>query len=80
MQTLAAKDVSAHFMEILFQVQNGEQVAISSGEDNHPVAMLIPYPNELVSKRTLGVLAGKMNVQFPGDFEMSVEELLGEKV
>jgi len=78
MQTLAAKDVPAQFMEILFQVQNGEHVAISTDDDNHPVAMLIPYPNVLLSKRTLGVLEGKMSVEFSNDFEMSIEELIGE--
>ncbi|MBK9248734.1 MAG: hypothetical protein IPM69_11605 [Ignavibacteria bacterium] len=79
MQTVAAKDISTHFMEILFQVQKGEQVAISIGDDNNPVALLIPYQIASNSKRNLGVLEGKMDVQFSDDLDMSIDAFIGEK-
>ncbi|AEF84553.1 conserved hypothetical protein [Treponema primitia ZAS-2] len=72
-------EVKTHFSEVLEEVRQGSTVGILYGRAKKPVAMIVPYVEEKVKKRKIGILDGKMTVKFMPDFEMTVEELLAVK-
>jgi antitoxin (DNA-binding transcriptional repressor) of toxin-antitoxin stability system len=77
MKAIAVGEVKTHFSEILEEVKQGNQVGILYGKLKKPIAMIVPYSEEKVSKRKIGILDGKVTIEFSDDFEMTTEELLG---
>ena len=75
MKTMAVGEFKAHFSEILENVMRGEKVGILYGRSKKPVAMLVPYSEEKKVEREIGILDGKVAINFKDDFEMTIEEL-----
>ena len=44
-----------------------------------PVAMLVPYKAEQTGKRKIGILDGKVKIEFMDDFEITEENLIEMK-
>ena len=76
MKAIAVGDIKTCFSEILEEITQGEKVGILYGETKMPVAMIVPYIEEKKAERKIGILEGKINIEFSDDFEMTVEELL----
>jgi antitoxin (DNA-binding transcriptional repressor) of toxin-antitoxin stability system len=77
METMAVAQLKTHFSEILQKVRNGEKVGILYGRTKKPVAMIVPFNEKEKQERKIGILDGKVKIEFKDDFEMTTEELLG---
>jgi len=78
MKTLPVGELKAKFSEVLEKVKSGESFGILYGKKKKPVAMIVPYKDSVEKKeRKIGLLEGKVNIQFSDDFKMTEEELLG---
>ena len=75
MKTMAVGELKTHFSEILNEVRNGEKVGIVYGRKKEPVAMIVPYGQEKKAERKIGILDGKVSIEFKDDFAMTTEEL-----
>ena len=77
MKTVQVGEFKARFSEMIDAVRIGETIVVAYGRNQEKVAALIPY-DHLTPKqpRRLGILAGRANVSFADDFEMTAEELL----
>jgi hypothetical protein len=51
----------------------GELETHFSGKE--PVAMIVPYVGGKMTERKIGILDGKVTIDFKDDFEMTAEEL-----
>ena len=77
MKTLQVAEAKTHFSSVMKDVQDGNEVIISSGKKKQTIAVIIPYEQWKKSKkRELGTLKGKVKVKFSKDFKMSDEELI----
>ena len=79
MEAIAVKNIQTHFPKILEKVRNGKQVGIMYDGIKTPVAMIVPYIEEISKERKIGILDGKISIDFSEDFEMTTEELLEMK-
>ena len=77
MKTMAVAEFKADFSKVLEEVRQGERVGILYGRARKPVAMIVPYESEETGRREIGVMDGKVKIEFMDDFEISEEELLG---
>jgi antitoxin (DNA-binding transcriptional repressor) of toxin-antitoxin stability system len=77
MKALAVGEIKTHFSEILKEVEKGKKVGILYGKTKKPIAMIVPYNEGKKSQRKIGILDGKVEIEFKDDFEMTSEELLG---
>jgi len=75
MKTMAVGELKTHFSEILSEVKNGKKVGIVYGRKKEPVAMIVPYSQEKKAERKIGILDGKVTIEFRDDFAMTDEEL-----
>jgi antitoxin (DNA-binding transcriptional repressor) of toxin-antitoxin stability system len=75
MKAMAVGEVKTHFSEILKEVKNGGKVGILYGKTKKPIAMIVPY-EEGKKERKIGILDGKIKIEFRNDFEMTSGELL----
>jgi antitoxin (DNA-binding transcriptional repressor) of toxin-antitoxin stability system len=77
MKAMAVGEIKTHFSEILKEVEGGKQIGILYGKTRKPVAMIVPYTRkEEKTERKIGILDGKIKIEFGDDFEMTSEELL----
>ena len=78
MKTLPVGELKAQFSEVLEKVKMGESFGILYGKKKKPVAMIVPFnDHEEKSERKIGILDGKVNIQFSDDFKITEEEFLG---
>ena len=73
---MAVAELKAHFAEVLKDVQQGQTIGILYGKARKPVAMIVPYKTEQVGKREIGILDGKVKIEFMDDFEIGAEEFI----
>lgn len=76
MKTYSVGEFKAHFAEIIEQVLAGEEIAISEGQKQENVAVLIPYTAHKTKKIRPGLLEDK-TLRIHDDFKMSEKEFLG---
>ncbi|GHT49776.1 hypothetical protein FACS1894102_4800 [Spirochaetia bacterium] len=79
MKEMAVGEVKTQFPKILEEVKKGHKIGILYGRTKKPVAMIVPYIEEKIIERKIGILDGKMKIEFKDDFEITTEELLGIK-
>jgi antitoxin (DNA-binding transcriptional repressor) of toxin-antitoxin stability system len=77
MKTMSVGDAKSYFSQILEEVKQGSKVGILYGKAKKPVAMIVPYEEEPVKERKIGLLDGKVKIEFMDDFSMTTEDLLG---
>jgi len=78
MTTVTVGDLKTHFSDILKRVQLGEEVAITFGRKKEVLAYLIPKQfRDALPPRPLGLLDGKVKLEFSDNFKMTETELLG---
>ena len=77
MITIPVAELKAQFSKVLAAVRAGERIGILYGKSNEPVAMIVPYEPPDLLEREVGLLDGKVRVEFMDDFDMTEEELLG---
>jgi len=77
MKAMAVGELKTNFSKILEEVKHGKKVGILYGRAKKPVAMIVPYFEEKKDERHIGILDGKITIEFRDDFAMSTEELCG---
>ncbi|MCL1958918.1 MAG: prevent-host-death protein [Spirochaetes bacterium] len=77
MKTMAVGEIKTHFSQILSEVKQGEKIGILFGRAKNPIAMIVPYMEEKKSERKIGILDGKVKIEFMSNFKMTTEELCG---
>ena len=76
MKAMPVGELKTHFSEILEEVSHGKTIGITYGRAKKPVAMIVPYQNdEKKAERKIGILDGKVTIEFKDDFAMTTEEL-----
>ena len=75
MKTMPVGEFKAQFSSILNKVKNGEKIGIVYGRAKKPVAVIVPYQEVEKTERKIGILDGKVSIQFKDDFAMTAEEL-----
>ena len=77
MKTISVDEFKTHFAEVINQVKTGESFAINSSENEDVIGYFLPKEAPKKSKRQLGILKGKVKIEFKPDFKMTDEELCG---
>lgn len=77
MKTMTVGDFKANFSKVAEDVKNGEEVTVTYGKNKEVLGHFIPKRKEVLKKRVLGSLKGKMQIIIKDDFKMTVEEFLG---
>jgi len=75
MKALSVGELKTNFSTVLEKVMSGESVGILYGRVKKPVAMIVPYKEDIKKERKIGILDGKATIKFKDDFEMTTEEL-----
>lgn len=68
-------ELKTHFSEVLETVKQGNKIGILFGRTKRPIAMIVPYVEERVMNRKIGILDGKITIAFRDNFEINPEEL-----
>jgi antitoxin (DNA-binding transcriptional repressor) of toxin-antitoxin stability system len=76
MKAMSVGEFKTHFSEVLEEVNQGNRIGILYGRTKKPVAMIVPYAEEKISRRKIGILDGKIKIKFRDDFEITTEDLL----
>jgi antitoxin (DNA-binding transcriptional repressor) of toxin-antitoxin stability system len=77
MTTLTVGSLKSHFSEVLTQVQNGQEIAVTYGRSKKKVAVILPYQTYVKKRpRKLGILQGKSSFTMSSDFKMGDTEFL----
>jgi antitoxin (DNA-binding transcriptional repressor) of toxin-antitoxin stability system len=77
MKTFPVGQFKSHFSDILEDIKNGEEVAISFGKKKEKIAVLIPYSKYKKShKRKLGILENKASFNIKNDYKITEDEFL----
>jgi antitoxin (DNA-binding transcriptional repressor) of toxin-antitoxin stability system len=75
MKAMPVGELKTHFSEVLEAVKQGNRIGILYGRTKRPIAMIVPYVEEKVMNRNIGILDGKMTITFRDNFEIKPEEL-----
>ena len=79
MQTIQVGKLKNDFSNILKSVQlNGETFIIEYGKKHQKVAMLVPYEEKPLQKRTFSPYKNKGSFKIHYNFEINEEEFLGK--
>lgn len=73
---MSVGEFKTKFSEVIQQVKAGEKIAVTFGKKKQVIGYFMPETAPAKPKRKLGILAGKSEVIFKDDFEMSDEEFL----
>jgi antitoxin (DNA-binding transcriptional repressor) of toxin-antitoxin stability system len=77
MKTMAVGEIKTHFSQILGEVKHGKKVGILFGRAKKPIAMIVPFVEEKKGERKIGIMDGKVKIEFKNNFKMTTEELCG---
>lgn len=77
MKTMTVGEFKSHFSEVLEDVKEGTEIAVTYGRKKEIIGYFVPKLNKNEGKRKLGILDGKARIIFKDDFKMSEEEFLG---
>ncbi len=75
MKTLQVGEFKSHLSEIINEIKNGEEIALSFGKKKEKIAVLVPYSKYIKkNNRKLGVLHNKASFSSSTDFKISDDE------
>ncbi|MDR2398501.1 MAG: prevent-host-death protein [Spirochaetaceae bacterium] len=64
MKAMPVGELKTHFSEVLETVKQGNKIGILYGRAKRPVAMIVPYVEEKVVHRKIGILDGEISIVF----------------
>lgn len=77
MKVLSVGEFKAKFSDVVQELLQGQEVAVSYGKKKEKIGVFVPYKNhKKKTKRKLGIWEGKASVKFAKDFKMTDEEFL----
>lgn len=74
---MSVGEFKTNFSQVIEDVKSGEKIAVTFGRKKQIIGYFMPENVSEKPKRKFGILAGKSEVIFKDDFEMSEEEFLG---
>ena len=77
MKTMGVGEFKSNFSEVLKLVIAGENIGIIYGRKKEVVAMIVPNHGDKKLQRVLGILDGKVKVEFGNNFKIDENEFLG---
>ena len=77
MEAIAVGKIETCFPEILENIRYGKKVSILYDGIKTPVAMIVPYIEEVKKERKIGILEGKVSFEEEEDGKITLEEFLG---
>ncbi|MDR1986521.1 MAG: prevent-host-death protein [Treponema sp.] len=75
MKAMPVGELKTHFSEVLETVKRGNKIGILFGRTKRPIAMIVPYVEEKVINRKIGILDGKITIAFRDNVAINPEEL-----
>ncbi|KKS97800.1 MAG: prevent-host-death family protein [Candidatus Gottesmanbacteria bacterium GW2011_GWA2_43_14] len=77
MKVLSVGEFKAKFSEVVESLLQGKETVVSYGKKKEKIGVMIPYKDYQKKKKVqLGILKGKVSVEFAKDFKMTVDEFL----
>ena len=77
MKVLTVGEFKAKFSDVISQVLQGKEVAVSYGKKKEAIGVMVPYKRyKKKAKRNLGIWEGKGSFKLAKDFKMTEEEFL----
>lgn len=77
MKNMQVGYLKTHFSDVIEQVIGGEKVTINYGRKKEKVAVIVPYPEYVgTKKRTIGIKEKKASYRIKADFKMTDEDVL----
>ncbi|MDR1956417.1 MAG: prevent-host-death protein [Treponema sp.] len=73
MKVMPVGELKTHFSAVLESVKQGNKIGVLYGRARKPVAMIVPYVEENLVNRKLGILDGKVTIAFRDNFAISAE-------
>lgn len=73
---MSVGEFKTNFSQVIEEVKAGEKIAVTFGKKKQIIGYFLPENMNDKPKRKIGILAGKSEVIFGDDFEMSEEEFL----
>lgn len=78
MKTLTVGEFKANFSEVLKDISEGKQIAVSYGKKKSIIGYFVPnLPQKKQPKRILGIWKNEMVVKWSDNDKLSEEEFLG---
>jgi len=77
MKTMTVGEFKTHFSEVVEQVKAGVGFAVTYGRKKEVVGYFLPESQLEKTGRRLGLLKGKLSVDFKEGFQITEEDLLG---
>ena len=77
MKTMTVGEFKTHFSEVVEQVKAGVSFAVTYGRKKEVVGYFLPESQLEKPCRQLGLLEGKLSINFKKDFQITEEDLLG---
>ncbi|MDR2393474.1 MAG: prevent-host-death protein [Treponema sp.] len=74
MKAMPVGELKTHFSEVLETVKQGNKIGILYGRTKRPIAMIVPYAEEKVMNRKIGILDGKITITFRDTCAINPEE------
>ena len=78
MKTMQIGTLKTNISSLIERIENGEEITLTKGSNNRPLAIVKPYIEKSPKKRKLDILKGKASFKLMKDFIITDEELLGE--
>jgi prevent-host-death family protein len=75
MRILQVGELKTRFSEVLERVKAGEEIVISYGRKKENIAVIVPYGSFKKENRIVTGLLSDKQMEVPGDFELTEEEL-----
>lgn len=76
MKTMTVGEFKSHFSDVMEEVKEGGEIAVTYGKKKEVIGYFVPTLNHQSDTRSLGLLDGKAEVIFKDDFKMTEEEFL----
>lgn len=77
MKRVTVGEFKAHFSEVVEQVKAGMSFVVTYGRKKEVTGYLFPESQLRKPGRKLGLMEGKLNIDFKIDFQITEEDLLG---
>ena len=76
MEIMFVREFKSSFPDIMQKIEKGSRINILHDQTKQPLAVIVPCVAKKAAKRKIGLLDGKVKIEFKDDFKMTTEELL----
>ena len=77
MNTLYLEEMTFNVSDLINTLKKGDSIELLQKNNSTPIALIIPFTQEVTKKRKLGLLEGRGEIIIKDDFKITEEELIG---